>query len=114
MNTLQMQDRSYTKTDLVLENREFGTTGGISQNNREEGFLSAFQDTETGRVYRSCFADGNPAPIHLLDGLPDGIVVRRSSDGRVTAVKPTVVAGFIRANCFYTREQAAQFMSRYQ
>lgn len=117
MKTLPIKDLNstnvYSAANLSIENQQFAGSGGISQNNREEGFLSAFQDTATGRVYQSCFSNGNPAPIHLLDGLPDEIVVRRDTNGRVTAVKSTVVAGFIRFNRFYTREQAVQFMSKY-
>jgi hypothetical protein len=55
----------------------------------------------------SCFADGRPAPIHLLDGLPADWVTVRGAGGRVLAVKASVVAGFIRGGRFYTRAQAA-------
>jgi hypothetical protein len=96
-----------TAQTLRRENRVYRHTGGISENNRDRGFLSAFCDHSTGRVYRSCFADGRPAPIHLLDGLPDEVVLARDTKGRVVAVKSTVVAGFVCADCFYTREQAA-------
>jgi hypothetical protein len=34
------------------------------------------------------------------------ICIERDSSGRTTAVKPTVVVGFVRDGCFYTREQA--------
>ncbi|HRP95694.1 MAG TPA: hypothetical protein PL143_05535 [Rhodocyclaceae bacterium] len=116
MNTLALnvncRDAGYTSAVLDFENRQFATTGGVSQNNRNGGFVPAFLDTTTGCVYRSCFANGAPAPMHLLDGLPLDLVVKREADGRVTALKPTLVAGFLRLNRFYTREQAAQFMSR--
>jgi hypothetical protein len=49
--------------------------------------------------------------VHLLDGLPDDLVVHRNTEGRVTAVKHTLVPGFLRAEQFYTREQAAQFLA---
>jgi hypothetical protein len=49
--------------------------------------------------------------VHLLDGLPDDLVVHRTAEGRVTAVKHTLVSGFLRAEQFYTREQAAQFLA---
>ena len=84
-----------------------------SENNREEGFVPAFLDTATGHVYRSCFANGTPAPIHLLDGLPGDLVIARDADRRAIAFKPTLVAGFLRADRFYTREQAAHCVSTY-
>ncbi|HRE55654.1 MAG TPA: hypothetical protein PLP22_12805 [Candidatus Competibacter sp.] len=105
--------RSMTPGRLAAQNRRFKGSGGISQENRVGGFLPAFADTETGATYRSCFADGSPAPIHLLDGLPVELVVARSANGRVTSVKDSVVAGFIRAGRFYTREQAAEAMTRH-
>jgi hypothetical protein len=117
MSNLNGEDRSrvgsYSNAGLILENKQFGTTGGVSENNREEGFLPAFQDMATGRVYRSCFASGKPAPIHVLDGLPGELVVARDARDCAIAFKPTLVAGFLRGNRFYTREQAAQFVSEY-
>jgi len=61
----------------------------------------------TGQSEFSRFADGQPAPMHLLDGLPDLWVVKRDAQGRVSALEDTVIAGFIRGGHFYTREQAA-------
>jgi hypothetical protein len=99
--------------DAVLQqqNRRFMGTGGRSQENRSSGFRPAFIDSITRAVYASCFADGRPAPIHLIDGLPDEVVVARSDSGRVCAVKPSVVAGFVRDGRFYTREEAARCAS---
>ena len=102
----------YSQANLKLENERFGETGGVSERNRDEGFVPAFQDTATGRVYRSCFANGNPAPIHLLDGLPADLVVERDNAAHPTAFKATLVAGFLRADRFYTRDQAAEFVTR--
>jgi hypothetical protein len=67
----------------------------------------AFRDTSTGAVYLSRFADGRPAPVHVWDGLPESAVSDRAPDGRVAALKQTVVAGFSRGARFYTREEAA-------
>lgn len=100
----------YSQCDLDYDNERFASTGGLSQHNREAGFLPAFQDTETGCVYRSRFSDGSPAPIHLLDGLPRALQ-RDNGDGTAMTFKPTLVAGFLRADRFYTREQAAQALS---
>ena len=37
--------------------------------------------------------DGNPAPVHLLDGLPDEWIVERGEADQVLAIKPTVITG---------------------
>ena len=92
---------------LKEQNKCFMRTGGRSQENRSEGFRPAFSDTKTGTVYPSCFADGRPAPMHMLDGLPSDVVVARNESGRVISVKDSVIAGFVKAGQFYTREQAA-------
>ena len=92
---------------LRRENQAFGGTGGVSAGNRTQGFVPAFLDTQTGAVYRACFADGRPAPMHLLDGLPPAVVATRDATGRVLALKATVQAGFLREERFYTRAQAA-------
>lgn len=97
---------------LHQENLYFGATGGVSLNNLSLGFLSAFFDTATGYVYLSRFADGRLAQVHVLEGLPDELIAQRDSEGRVTAIKPTVIAGFLHAGNFYTREQAAQLVSQ--
>jgi hypothetical protein len=96
-----------TNQRILRENRGFRGTGGLSQNNRGTGFLPAFRDLETGRVELSRRDDGVVAPIHLLDGLPEEWVVTHSAAGGVSAVKATVVAGFLREGRFYTREEAA-------
>lgn len=96
-------------TDEVLhqENVAFHETGGVSSENRNSGFLPAFLDTATGTVYFARYADGRLAPMHLLDGLPQELVIMRSATGRVMAVKESVIAGFVRCGLFFTREQAA-------
>jgi hypothetical protein len=100
-----------TLETLRQENLCYCHTGGISQNNCHAGFQSAFLDCATGRVYLSRFANGKPAPVHLLDGLPEELVLQRSAEGRITTVKETVVAGFLYDEHFYTREQAARFLA---
>ena len=85
--------------------------GSRSQENRHVGFHPAFQDLSTGRTYLSRFADGSPAPFHLLDGLPTGLLTARTSkaDGSplITVLKTSVIVGFVRGQRFYTRAQAA-------
>jgi hypothetical protein len=75
------------------------------------GFSPAFLDRETGRVFVSCFRDGRPAGIHVMDGLPPEVVTERSLAGRVVSVKGTVVAGFVSCGRFYTREQASRVLA---
>lgn len=99
--------QTLTLNTLAVDNRVFAGTGGVSQGNQHCGFIPGFMDRETGMVYPSRWADGTPAPFHALDGLPDHLVLARGSGGHVVAVKASVVAGFLRRGCFYTREQAA-------
>lgn len=93
---------------LQRENREFHNTGGRSEENRPLGFRPAFKDVASGVVYDSRFADGRPAPFHLLDGLPEEVVLERDSRGRVGRVKASIVSGFVLGGRFYTREEAAR------
>jgi hypothetical protein len=93
---------------LERQNQDYSGTGGRSQENRAWGFRPAFMDAVTRAIYRSCFADGRPAPFHLLDGLPDEVVASRDAGGRVAAVKASIVAGFVRDGRFYSRAEAAE------
>jgi len=90
------------------ENAVYAGTGGRSEENRSLGFCPAYFDFDTQAIYVSRFADGRLAPIHVLDGLPNEIVVDRSDSGRVIRVKPSVIAGFVRNGFFYTRAAAAK------
>ena len=99
---------SLTSAQLAHENHRFAGTHGISANNASLAFSPAFRNTQTGEIYLSRFADGRPAPCHLLDGLPDAVVQSRSSSGKVIAVQAGVESGFIRAGQFYTREEAVR------
>lgn len=103
---------SHTVTVKTLErqNRRFAGTGGVSACNRPRGFVPGFLDRATGLVYASRTADGCPSPIHLLDGLPDSLIVSRTVSGQVSAVKGTVIPGFILDGEFYTREQVAHVL----
>lgn len=79
---------------------------GVDDGEQQRALQPAFRDTSTGIIYPSCFTDGRPAPMHILDGLPSSAVLARSPDGRVVAVKQSVEAGFSRGGRFYTREEA--------
>lgn len=103
-----------SQTALESENHKYFGTGARSQENHSLGFRPAFMDAETGIVYRSCFSDGRPAPFHLLDGLPDEVVLTRNLAGRVATVKSSVVSGFVLDQRFYTRDEAAACAGRVQ
>jgi hypothetical protein len=94
---------------LAQENTAYGAGGGVSANNRCLGFQPAFRNSETGCIYPSRFADGRPAPIHMIDGLPDEVVVARSATGKVTSVKSSVQSGFTMNGIFYDRDEAARY-----
>lgn len=101
-----------TTERLALENACHAGGAGVSEGNRTLGFRPAFLDRETLVVYASRFADGRPAPFHVLDGLPDALVLSRRVNGRVASVKASVVSGFVRGGRFYSREQAARLATR--
>jgi hypothetical protein len=93
---------------LRQENIRHLGAGGRSEENAGLGFRPAFYDFATQKIYPSLLADVRPAPCHLLDGLPDELVVDRTASGRVTSVKATVISGFVRNGYFYTRTAAAR------
>lgn len=93
---------------LQHENLVHAGSGGLSRENNRLGFLPAFFDFATHAIYPSSFADGRPAPFHLLDGLPDEVVIERSPSGRVISAKASLISGFVRDGFFYTRSAAAR------
>lgn len=97
---------------LECENSRYLGSGARSQENHSLGLRPAFMDAETGIVYASCFSDGRAAPFHLLDGLPDEVVLARNPFGRVDAIKQSVVSGFVLEQRFFTREEAASWLDR--
>ncbi len=92
---------------LRNENTCYQGRGGVSAENRSDGFRPAFFDTQTQMIYPSRFGDGRPAPFHLLDGLPEELVLARNPGGRVVSVKATVISGFVRGGRFFDRAEAA-------
>ena len=93
---------------LRRENVVHTGTGGRSEGNSGLGFKPAFLDFATQVIYPSRFADGRLAPFHLLDGLPEEVVIDRLPSGRVSAAKATLISGFVRNGFFYTRSAAAR------
>jgi len=105
------KDIPMTNTVLRAENERFAGSGGASQGNRTRGFLPAFYDRHSCQAVLSRFANGTPAPIHVLEGMPEAWVVERDRTGRVIAVKSSVIAGFLYEGRFYTRIEAARIVS---
>jgi hypothetical protein len=99
--------QSLSNAVLRKQNQIFKGTGGVSEKNRSQGFIPAFYDSKSHQARISRFANGTPAPVHILDGLPEEWIVECDPSGRVMAVKASVIAGFIYHGRFYTREQAA-------
>lgn len=97
-----------TEQLLQRQNRRFANTMGVSRHNRKMGFVPAFLDTQSGVSVISRFADGSPASVHILDGLPERWIIAFDENGHVTAVRDGVIAGFILEGHFYTREEAAR------
>ena len=100
-----------TPSILEQETVAYQGSGGVSSENRSFGFRPAFRNADTGRIYASRFADGRLAPIHVVDGLPDEVIVARSAAGKVLSVKPSVQSGFTRNGRFYDRDQAAAYLA---
>ena len=95
---------------LKDENRVFKRTGGRSQENSFLHFIPAFFDQKTEQVFLSRFSSGKLAPIHLLEGLPEGCVEQRDSAGFVTKIKASIISGFVKGEQFFTRAQVADIM----
>jgi hypothetical protein len=101
--------KSLMSEELLKKENEIHTgTRGRSSENRDLGFRPAFLDFETQVIYPSRFADGRPAPIHVLDGLPDEVIVDRTPSGRVVHAKASLISGFVRNGFFFTRTAAAK------
>ena len=97
----------FTEATLERENLAFLGTAGVSHENCGNGFIPAFLDKESGQVEISRFLNGQPAPMHMIEGLPESWIVERDAVSKATAIKQSVIAGFVREGCFYTRSQAA-------
>ena len=73
-----------------------------------------FLDTATGHAYRSCFADGRSAPVHVLDGLPANLLTLGGEPDGCPSTKGTVISGFVLEGRFYSRDEAARAASHPQ
>jgi hypothetical protein len=100
-------DSAMTKDQLNQQNLTYQNTQGISSNCAMSGYTPAFQDTLTGEIHLSKFADGRLAPIHVIDGLPQEWIVQRDENQRAILARDTIIAGFVRDGVFFTRKQLA-------
>lgn len=107
----QQNNASLSAATLRQENITYLDTGGISQNNRSQGFVPAFLETLSGTIYLSRFANGRIAPMHLLDGLPPELIVCGNGSKTGRQIKDTLISGFVLDGCFYTRAEAAEYVS---
>ena len=101
-----------SKRYLELEDAAHRGTGGVAAENRHLGFVPAFLDSRTGKVYPCMLADGRPSPFHVLDALPDALVVAYDRRGRPSQVVGRMISGFTLDDRFYTREQTAAQVAR--
>lgn len=98
-----------TRDELKHQSDDFCGRGGTSAETQSLGLVPGFRDSHSGRVFVSRFADGRPAPMHLLDGLPQDLVVERGSDGSVLSVCENIVAGFLLGDRFMDRDEAVRW-----
>jgi hypothetical protein len=94
------------RQSLLDQNANFKGTMGVSLKNSSCGFIPAFRDGSTGRVELARFRNGEVAPMHLIAGLPVDWATTFDEDGDVASVKSTIVAGFVRDEQFFTRDEA--------
>lgn len=104
-------EQGMTQERLELETELYEDSGATSTHCRPFGFRPAFYDTQTRTLLLSRFADGRLAPIHLLDGLPERVVVSRDVTGRIDAVVESIVAGFEMYGRFYTRDEVSSMLT---
>lgn len=97
-----------TQLSLDDENVLYQRTRHAHGHGARPGFVPGYRNDLTGELARSRYADGTPAPLHLLDGLPDHWVAERDALGNVTRARTGIVAGFLRGGRFYTRDEAAR------
>jgi len=94
--------------DLTIQNQAYAGTGGTSEGNQAHRFAPAYKDVDSGKAVASCFADGRPAPIHLLAGLPEGWIINHADRSEMPTLRPNILVGFIRDGKFFTRAEAAK------
>ena len=93
---------SMSQSQVEQQRNVFDQLGGAVFRDASFGFMPAFLDLNTRETHLSAYKDGQPAVVHLLDGLPQYWVSEWGTDGRAVALKSTVIAGFMRNSRFYT------------
>lgn len=86
---------------VLIEPLPLAETSPTGQRPDRERLQPAFYDTLNGEIYVSRFADGNPAPVHLPHGLPEGLRDDRRSPGH--RLKDHVLVGYLCGQRFYPR-----------
>ena len=95
-----------TQITLRRESAPYAGTCGDSGTACRNRFQPAFRDAD-GRVELARLADGRPAPMHLIATLPAVWANLFDASGNIIQLKAGIVAGFVRDDRFYTREEAA-------
>lgn len=93
---MQMAELSTVETD------NYRQPGHSIFNDASFGFMPAFMDIHTQETHLASYENGEPAAIHILDGLPHKWVSDWDEQGRAQALQLGVIAGFMRAGVFYS------------
>jgi hypothetical protein len=67
-----------------------------------QGFVPAFRDLSNGETHISTLSNGEYLDYHTMDNLPIEWVESWDDEGYAVALKPTIVAGYIRYSEFYS------------
>ena len=92
----------YSSQSQVEQQNYQDHAGGAVFNAAGFGFMPAFMDIHTRETHLSSYRNGEPAVLHILDGLPNYWVAEWGKDGSAVALKLGVIAGFMRGGKFYT------------
>ena len=93
---------SRSQSQLIQPQAVYEQLGGAVFRDASFGFMPAFLDLKTQETHLSAYHDGEPAVVHILDGLPSHWIAEWGSDGRAVSLKSGVIAGFMRNSRFYT------------
>lgn len=85
-----------------------GQSRTAQQPNCLNGFTPAFLNAESGDIAFAKFANGFPAPVHIVEGLPENWFKQPNKKSGKEDLKQEIVSGFIREGHFFTREEATQ------
>lgn len=83
----------------------------VSGYNRASGFVPAFRNADTGETRLSLFADGTPAPVHVLEGLPSEWVNEGGSVGEARRLARGIERGYLRNGRFHSLADAARIVA---